>query len=167
MANNDSFMQPTTVETRALLDRCQRYCATAERCPDDVRQLCRRQGATPRQTDEVIGLLEQQKYIDCARYSRAFVHDKVAYQSWGRMKITMGLRAKRLPEEHIQAAVADLDEPVYAANIRKLIRSKRGQDRQRVVRFMLQRGFTYDDLRRYADYDNDDCEKTYDYENND
>lgn len=149
-------MQPTVVDTNALLDRAQRYCASAEHCPADVEQLLMRYGATHEQIDDVIDVLTEQKYIETARYCRAFVHDKVAFQGWGRIKVVMGLRAKHLPEADIQEALQYLDESAYAANIRKLLHSKRGQDKPHVMRFMQQRGYTFDDLRRYADYETDD-----------
>ncbi len=154
MANNDSFTQPNGIKTGDLLDRAQRYCATAEHCAADVRQLLQRIGATDRQIDEVIGILKEQNYLNEARYCHAFVHDKVAFQGWGRMKIIMGLRAKHLPDAAINEAMADIDESLYAANIRKLTAAKRGQDKQKITRFMLQRGYTFDDLRRYAKYEN-------------
>jgi len=141
------------LDTKVYLERAARYCAGAEHCEADVVQLLERLGATDMQIDEVIGILHKQKYLDEQRYCRAFVHDKVAFQAWGRMKIIMGLRAKRLPESDIQQALDDLDEHTYASNIRKAIHSKRGQDRQKVMRFMLQRGYTFEDLRRYANMD--------------
>ena len=161
MTNNGSFMQYKSeqiedrkpVDTKVFLERAARYCAGAEHCAADVAQLLERLGATGVQIDEVIGILKEQKYIDEQRYCRAFVHDKVAFQGWGRMKIVMGLRAKRLPEAAIQEALEDIDEKIYASNMRKAIQSKRGQDRQKVMRFMLQRGYTFDDLRRYANMD--------------
>ena len=156
MANNDSFMLPDKVDIKDLLDRAQRYCAVAEHCPADVRQLLVRHGATASQVDEVIELLRQQNYLNNERYCQAFVHDKVAFQAWGRMKILMALRAKRLPDDSIQTSLQNIDTAVYAANIRKLLCSKRGQDKQKVLRFMLQRGYTFDDLRQYADYETDD-----------
>ena len=149
-------MQPAAVDTRAFLDRVQRYCAAAEHCAAEVEQLLCRLGATHQQTDEVIGVLREQNYLNDARYCRAFVHDKVAFQGWGRMKVQMGLRAKHLPETAIQDALREMDERVYAANIRKLLQSKRGQDKQKVIRFMLQRGYTYDDLRQYSGIDAED-----------
>lgn len=154
MESNDSFMP--TIDTKIYLDRAQRYCAAAERCPADVRQLLLRLGATDEQADEVIGKLEQDNYLNEIRYCHAFVHDKVAFQGWGRMKIIMGLRAKRLPDVTINEAIQDIDRTAYAANIRKLIRSKHGQDKQKVMRFLLQRGYTFDDLSQYADYETDD-----------
>ena len=161
MTNNGSFMQYKSeqiedrkpVDTKVFLERAARYCAGAEHCTADVTQLLERLGATGVQIDEVIGILKEQKYIDEQRYCRAFVHDKVAFQGWGRMKIVMGLRAKRLPEAAIQEALEDIDEKIYASNMRKAMHSKRGQDRQKVMRFMLQRGYTFDDMRRYADMD--------------
>lgn len=146
MANNDSFTHNFPVDTDALLSRAQRYCATAERCTYEVSMLLGRLGATTEQTDAIIDKLQQQAYINDARYCQAFVHDKVAFQAWGRMKIIMGLRAKHLPDELIDNAIAAIDEQAYNANIRKLILSKRNQDRQKQLRFMLQRGYTFDDL---------------------
>ena len=141
------------VDTKVYLERAARYCAGAEHCVVDVAQLLARLGANDVQIDEVIGILQKQQYLDEQRYCRAFVHDKVAFQAWGRMKIIMGLRAKHLPEQEIQQALDDMDETVYASNIRKAIQSKRGQDKQKIIRFMLQRGYTFDDLRRYANLD--------------
>lgn len=141
------------VDTKVFLERAARYCAGAEHCVADVAQLLARLGANDVQIDEVIGILQKQQYLDEQRYCRAFVHDKVAFQAWGRMKIIMGLRAKHLPEQEIQQALDDMDETVYASNIRKAIQSKRGQDKQKIIRFMLQRGYTFDDLRRYANVD--------------
>ena len=134
------------VDTDALLSRAQRYCATAERCTYEVSLLLGRLGATTEQTDAIIDKLQQQSYINDARYCQAFVHDKVAFQAWGRMKIIMGLRTKHLPDELIDNAIAAIDEQAYNANIRKLLLSKRNQDRQKQLRFMLQRGYTFDDL---------------------
>ena len=144
------------VDTKVYLERAARYCAGAEHCVVDVAQLLARLGANDVQIDEVIGILQKQQYLDEQRYCRAFVHDKVAFQAWGRMKIIMGLRAKHLPEQEIQQALDDMDETVYASNIRKAIQSKRGQDKQKIIRFMLQRGYTFDDLRRYANVDADE-----------
>jgi len=163
MANNDSYTPVFPVDTDALLDRAQRYCAPAERCAWDVCQLLSKLGATDEQIDDISDKLRQQKYIDDARYCRAFVHDKVAFQGWGRMKIIMGLRAKRLPDSLINEAVSDIDERAYAANIRKLLNSKRKLDRQKQLRFMLQRGFTFEDLRTYANLEeNDTAYENYD-----
>ena len=141
------------VDTKVFLERAARYCAGAEHCIVDVAQLLARLGANDVQIDEVIGILQKQQYLDEQRYCRAFVHDKVVFQAWGRMKIIMGLRTQHLPEQEIQQALDDMDETVYASNIRKAIQSKRGQDKQKIIRFMLQRGYTFDDLRRYANLD--------------
>jgi len=144
------------VDTKVFLERAARYCAGAEHCPADVEQLLTRLNASPLQIDEVIGILKEQVYLDEARYCRAFVHDKVAFQSWGRMKIIMNLRAKHLPEADIQDAICGIEERTYSANLRKAIQSKRGLDRQKLTRFILQRGYTFDDLRHYANYETDD-----------
>lgn len=151
-------MQQNAVKTVDLIDRAQRYCATAEHCPADVEQLLKRLFATREQIDEVIGVLKEQKYIDEARYCKAYVHDQVMFHEWGKLKIQAVLRTKRLPDTAIQEALDTIDEDTYASNIRKLIHARRNDDKQKLMRFMLQRGYTFYDMRRYANMDADEQE---------
>lgn len=151
MESNDLFTPQNPVDTDALLERAQRYCATAEHCPADVTQLLQRHGATPQQVNEVIGILQAQSYVSEVRYCYAYVHDKVTFLGWGRMKIIAGLRAKHLPDAAIREAMDTMDELAYADNLQRLIKSKRGTDKQKLLRFLLQRGYTFEDIKRYAD----------------
>ena len=75
------------------------------------------------------------------------MHDKVEYQSWGRMKIQAGLRALSLPEKDIREALEGIDETVYRKNLRTLIASRRGDSEEKRMRFLLQRGFSFDEIR--------------------
>jgi len=89
-------------------------------------------------------------YLDDSRYCRAFVHDKVAFAQWGRQKIRYALRAKRLPDGLIERALEEIDIEVYKKNMEKLIASRpkatNEADKAKLVRFMLQRGYTYDEI---------------------
>ena len=59
----------------------------------------------------VLDALEDEKYIDSARYARAFVHDKLAYDRWGRLKMQQALRLKRIPQCDITEAFTEMIEP--------------------------------------------------------
>ncbi|MCQ2345983.1 MAG: RecX family transcriptional regulator [Paludibacteraceae bacterium] len=157
MENRDLCME-------RLISRAQAYCATAERCNSEVRlKLLRVWGADNQQADKVIEQLYEQNFLNDGRYAAAFVHDKVAYQGWGRIKIKLMLEQKNIPSSVISAALENIDESVYFANLKKLADQKRkslgmgllrlqGKSKDNaaasVYRFLLQRGFTYDEIHR-------------------
>ena len=131
------------------LDKSESYCARAEHCAADIRRKLHEWGL---QDAEVKDFIEQKLYendfLNDARFCAAYVHDKVEYQSWGRLKIQAGLRALQLPEPEICQALENIDETVYFDNLRKLICSRRDDTEEKRLRFLAQRGFTFDDIKR-------------------
>lgn len=129
-----------------LLSKAEAYCAQAEHCVSEMRDKLRVWGATSAQADEVTERLTDEKYIDEARYCRAFVHDKLLYQGWGRMKMRAALQAKHLPSTYIAAALEDIDENEYFRILEKVVQKKKGSPEQ-VIRFCMQRGFALNEIK--------------------
>lgn len=129
-----------------LQSKAEAYCAQAEHCISEVRDKLRVWGATTVQVEQVTERLIDEKYIDETRYCRAFVHDKLLYQGWGRMKIRAALQAKHLPNACIAAALGDIDKTEYFRVLDKVAKKKKGSPEQ-VMRFCLQRGFTMEEIK--------------------
>ena len=110
------------------LDKAQAYCARAEHCAADVRRKLFEWGAPADLFDEIEENLYSNDFLNDARFCRAYVHDKVEYQAWGRLKIKAGLQ-----------------EIKYFSNLRNLISQRAADSEEKRLRFLLQRGFTYDD----------------------
>ena len=130
------------------LAKAQAYCARAEHCAADVqRKLYEWQIPS-----DWSGFIEEKLYeggfLDDARFCRAYAHDKVAYQGWGRLKIQAGLQALYLPSSAIREALEAIDEEQYHANLRALIDQRRADSEEKRLRFLLQRGFTYDEIKK-------------------
>ena len=136
---------------REWLDKCEAYCAKSEHCAADVRRKLY-EWQTPA---EIAEFIEQKLYandfLNDARFCAAYVHDKVAYQSWGRLKIQAALRALQLPESEISQALKNIDETVYFGNLRKLIHSRSADSEDKRLRFLSQRGYTFDEIRKCSD----------------
>ena len=130
------------------LDKCEAYCARAEHCAADVRRKLYEWGAPADYADFIEENLYQNDFLNDARFCEAYVHDKVEYQSWGRVKIQAGLRALDLPEKEIREALENLDEIVYFKNLRALIASRKSDPEDKRLRFLLQRGFTYEEIKK-------------------
>lgn len=141
------------------LDKAESYCAKSEHCAADVRRKLYEWGA-PSKTDDfseedgldLADFIEKNLYangfLNDTRFCDAYVHDKVAYQSWGRLKIQAGLRALQLPESEISQALKNIDENIYFDNLRKLLRSRTADKEEKRLRFLSQRGYTFDEIQR-------------------
>ena len=139
-------MERTELSKAEWLDKAEGYCARSEHCAADVRRKLYEWGVPADFSDEIVEKLYARDFLNDARFCRAYVHDKVEYQSWGRMKIQAGLRALSLPEKDIREALEGIDETVYRKNLRTLIASRRGDSEEKRMRFLLQRGFSFDEI---------------------
>jgi regulatory protein len=75
------------------------------------------------------------------------------YQGWGRRKIQAALFAKFLPSSIIDQALESIDETEYFDTLKRIIATKKrsikandSQAREKMIRFCMQRGFTYDEI---------------------
>ena len=132
------------------LDKCEAYCAKSEHCAADVRRKLYEWAAPAEISDEIVENLYKNDFLNDARFCHAYVHDKVAYQSWGRIKIQAGLRALDLPESEIRKSLDEIDEKQYKKNLDALFQQRKADPEEKRLRFLLQRGFTYDEIKKFC-----------------
>ena len=132
------------------LDKAQSYCARSEHCAADVRRKLLEWQVPADFFDSIEQKLRKDDFLNDTRFCHAFVHDKVEYQRWGRLKIQAGLRALQLPESAIREAMDTIDEKRYKENLCDLVALRRTDAPDKRLRFLLQRGFTYDEIINYA-----------------
>lgn len=123
-------------------------CANAEQCSADIRQKILKHGFSQDDATKILTYLLTNKYIDDARYSRAYAVDKVRFSRWGKMKVRMGLHAKGISDSDISQALEYIPEKEYAEVIEKTLLAKARsldlkdvKDRQKLYRHMASRGF--------------------------
>ena len=132
------------------LDKCEAYCARAEHCAADVRRKLYEWGAPAEIAESIEEILYERDFLNDARLCNAYVHDKVEYQRWGRLKIQAGLRALQLPESEIAKALDSIEENSYFSNLRKLLQERRSDSEDKRLRFLLQRGFIYEEIKKIS-----------------
>ena len=137
------------------LAKAEAYCARAEHCAADVRRKLFEWQAPANLFDEIEENLYANDFINDSRFCHAYVHDKVEYQAWGRLKIKAGLQALQLPDSAIREALDSIDEAKYFDNLRHLIEqhssassAKTDEYSDKLLRFLLQRGFTYEEIKK-------------------
>ena len=141
-------------------------CAQAEHCEKEMRDKLKRWGIDESVQDRIIQRLINERYIDDERYARAFVKDKIRYNKWGRRKVQQALWLKHIDPEIQQRVLEEIDDSEYLDVLRPLLRQKRKTIKaesdyelnQKLVRFALGRGFTFDIIRQCLNVDEDDFE---------
>ena len=133
-----------------LKSKMEAYCAASEHCETEARMRLRQWGCDAQTEDSIIDHLLAENYISDERYAKAFVHDKLLYQGWGRVKIEYMLRGKKVAYDIIQNALKTIDESDYSRILNHLV-SQRLNNLPSLYRFLTQRGFTYDEIKAALD----------------
>lgn len=141
------------METTKCLSRLQRLCSRAEYCRSDMRRKALRDlEGDETAADAVVEALVRERYVDDARYSRAFAREKASLQGWGPMKIRFQLRGKGIAEATIDAALEEVDEGSAADKLERLLAARARQLegdpqlRLKLLRYALGRGYAYDQV---------------------
>jgi len=136
-------------------------CAQAEHCEQEMRDKMKRWEIDETVQNRIIDRLVKERYIDNERYARAFVKDKIRYNKWGRRKVQQALWMKRIDNDIQQRVLDEIDDKEYLDVLRSLLKQKRKSTKaandyelnQKLVRFALGRGFTFDIIRQCLEVD--------------
>lgn len=148
------------------LSRLAALCARGEHSTGEAISKMRQWGIGEAACERVVDYLVSHHYIDDERFARAFVHDKLAYNGWGRRKLEQALWQKGVGQDIIDRVLDEVAPQDFTAKLRPLLEAKRrtvkaANPREltaKLIRFALGRGYTYEQVRACLDTDTDeDC----------
>lgn len=139
--------KPITPEMAQL--RLEALCAASERSTFELQTKLRTWGLTPADSERIINSLISNRFVDDARFARAFVNDKFRFSGYGRIKIRILLSAKRIDRATIDEAIQSIDPDEYLEKLRHILKVKAThipdfntfEGRTKLFRFGLSRGF--------------------------
>ena len=142
-------------------------CARSEHCQHELTEKMRRWGMSDEAQARVMARLVGERYVDDERYARAFVRDKIRYNKWGRRKVEQGLWAKHIDDDIRERVLGEVGDDEYLSVLRPLLQQKRRSVKadsdyelnQKLVKFALSRGFTFDIIRQCISGDIDDVDE--------
>jgi len=138
-------------------------CAQAEHCQYEMLEKMRRWELSEDAQARVMAKLVKERYVDDERYAQAFVKDKIRYNKWGRRKVEQALWQKRIDESIRKRVLDEVDDDEYLSILRPLLKQKRKTIKaqndyelnQKLMRFAVGRGFTFDIIRQCIDVDDE------------
>ena len=134
-------------------------CAKGEHCAWEMTEKMRAWGLDDDQQQRVLDRLVRGKYVDDERYSRAFIHDKIQFNGWGRYKIAQALRQKHIDQAVYGPLLDAVDDEEYLEMLRPLVQQKwktitARNDYERsmkLIRYAMSRGFDISLVRKCID----------------
>ena len=103
------------------------------------------------QRDAIIEHLREFDFLNEERYVDTFVRSKIREQ-WGKLKIRQALRVKNIDPKLIDERFADIDEEEYRQMLEETIAKWRrinagdADNKNKLIRFLLNRGFQMDEV---------------------
>lgn len=145
------------------LARLTALCASAEHCTGEMIDKMTKWEISEEAQARIMEHLVKNKYIDDERYCRAFVHDKMEYNHWGRRKIEQALYVKHVDKAIQKTVLDEIPDEDFIDILRPLIVQKRRQTRanseyemnMKLMRFAASRGFTIEQIRQCIDVETD------------
>lgn len=145
-------------EKEAML-RLSTLCAQAEHCTYEMVEKMRKWELTDEAQTRVLEYLTKHKFVDDERFARYFVIDKIRYNKWGRRKVEQALWAKHIDDDIKSKVLDEVCEDEYIKVLRPLLQSKRRsikaandyEQRMKLIRFAIGRGFTMDIVSKCID----------------
>ena len=145
------------------LARLTALCASAEHCTGEMIDKMTKWEISEEAQARIMEHLVKNKYIDDERYCRAFVHDKMEYNHWGRRKIEQALYVKHVDKAIQKTVLDEIPDEDFIDILRPLIVHKRRQTRanseyemnMKLMRFAASRGFTIEQIRQCIDVEAD------------
>jgi regulatory protein len=152
------FGKPRQVETETeLYEAAVRALMRRAYSVYEMKQLLGRRTEDDKLLRTVMDRLKRAKMIDDERFAKQFARQRTEIRRQGKFRIARDLRARGVPDRHIEAALADAaketdESAVVRQRIERKLRSFRGEIGENKIasmyRSLLRAGFSADVVRR-------------------
>jgi regulatory protein len=108
---------------QALL-KAQLSCAYQERCQQEMRDKLYEWGLFPEAVESIIANLITDNYLNEERFAKAFAGGKFRIKKWGRVKIKIELKRRKISDYCIRKAMQEIDDKEYLKTLSAVIQKK-------------------------------------------
>ena len=157
------FPRPRQLDSEpALYDAAIKILMRRAHSVSEMKKALIRRTADEDLIQKVLARLKQNGYIDDARYAKQFTRHRTESRKQGKFRIARDLRARGVPDRHIEAALEEAaqntdEAAVVRQRIERKLRASRGPNTGKTVddrklaslyRSLLRSGFSADIIRR-------------------
>ncbi|MCA6069087.1 RecX family transcriptional regulator [Chryseobacterium sp. RG1] len=135
------------------------YCVYQDRCHAEVEQKMKEFLLIEEAKEEIMLYLLKENYLNEERFTRSYIRGKFYIKHWGRNKIKINLKQKQISEKLINSCFNEIDKTDYEETLRKIYEDyyskqkglKEYQRKVKTVKYLLSRGFEYEEILHLID----------------
>lgn len=131
------------------LKKLQHYCAYQDRCHQEVRKKGISLGIYGEELEEILFELIKEKFLDEERFARSYARGKFYIKKWGRNRIKLELKKRKISSYCIAMAMEEIKELEYVDTLTSIFKEKKEQypllsefeKNNKALRYCISRGF--------------------------
>lgn len=112
--------QKKRLTPHAALLSLQGYCAYQDRCHEEVRSRLKELGVWGDDAEQIIVDLIEEDFLNEERFATSFARGKFRMKSWGKTRIILELKKRKISEYCIKQGLLEIDDDEYIQTICKL-----------------------------------------------
>ncbi len=106
------------------MQKARHYCAYQERCHQEVTEKLYALGLRKNEVENSLAQLIEEDYLNEERFAIQFAGGRFRMKGWGRIRIGIVLKQKRLSDYCIRRGLAAIDEADYLQSLERLARKR-------------------------------------------
>ena len=131
------------------LKKAQSYCAYQERCQQEVRNKLYEWELKQHEVENIISDLITDNFLNEERFAKAYAGGKFRIKKWGREKIILELKKRKISDYCIARAMKEIEEDDYNTSLRKILFEKSKEIKEKnsikknykLVQYALSKGY--------------------------
>ena len=109
---------------KIILEKARKYCAYQERSQQEVRDKLYEWGLHRNEVEQGIAQLVSENYLNEQRFAIAYAGRKFRMKGWGRIKIKLALKQKKVSDYCIRKALEEISSRDYQKTLSKILSDK-------------------------------------------
>ena len=117
-------MKNYSFSVQELQKKLEYYCSYQERCHYEVYNKLKRLTRNNDDINQVITKLIDDGYLNETRFSKEFTIGKFNHKNWGRIRIKMELKKRKISTKNIEIGLNEVDDEKYLKKLEDLFKRK-------------------------------------------
>lgn len=135
-----------------ILNKARKYCSYQERSQQELRDKLYELGLHKNEVEQTISQMVTENYLNEERFAIAYAGGKFRIKHWGRIKIKLALKQKKVSPYCINKALKEINERDYqkclekiiAACEKKILEKNQLKKNYKIAQYAIGRGFEPD-----------------------
>ena len=129
--------------------RLKQYCSYQDRCHNEVEKKLKSFDVIFEVKEQIIFNLINENYLNETRFCKSFVRGKFKIKNWGKRKITIELKSRKISSYNINEGLKEINEIDYLNKLENLFNKKLASldhlslinKKKKILSFLLYRGW--------------------------